>query len=148
MEKIEALESKGIGLIVTILERPINPILFRGLSIKNHHLFCRNFTAPSLQNMEKAFEKMEKYLFEKRKGVIMHCRGGRGRTGTVLACFMVKWGLNMGFCKDGNTLDLGKAKGATAKEAIQKTRNRIQGAIEVSSQIDRVHEFEKYMRKL
>ena len=59
----------------------------------------------------------------------VHCAMGRGRTGTLLACYLVA------------------KEGYTAEQAIEETRKRRRNSIETRTQENVVHEFEKFATK-
>lgn len=64
---------------------------------------------------------------EREKVVVVHCRGGRGRTGLVAASVLV-------------------ALEYSAVEAVETVREVRSGTIETQAQEDYVHEFEKEVR--
>ena len=63
------------------------------------------------------------------QAVAVHCMSGCGRTGTMLACYLVAM------------------EGYSADVAIAETRRRRSGSIETSKQIEAVHAFEKNLRR-
>jgi protein-tyrosine phosphatase len=69
--------------------------------------------------------------------VIIHCRGGLGRTGTLAACCLLS--LSDEFVKDGNPIDVDKA--------IKHVRKARKGAIENARQINFVHKFGQMLKE-
>ncbi|MEE8132516.1 MAG: dual specificity protein phosphatase family protein [Nitrososphaerales archaeon] len=61
--------------------------------------------------METAANFIDKNL-KKNISVIVHCAAGKGRTGTILAAYMIKF------------------KGVDAKNAVEKIRSKRSGSIE------------------
>ena len=61
-------------------------------------------------------------------GVTIHCLAGRGRTGTVLAAYLVH-------------------RGMTARDAILKVRDIRPGSLEVPSQENAVMRYERDLKK-
>ena len=59
------------------------------------------------------------------QGVVVHCLGGHGRTGTMLACYMVK---HLGF---------------TGKRAIEEIRRRRPGSVETKEQEELICKFDQ-----
>ncbi len=62
------------------------------------------------------------------KRVLVHCGEGKGRTGTVLAAYLISNGLG-------------------ADEAIRVVRERRPGSIQTLEQENVLHEFEKFMKR-
>lgn len=60
--------------------------------------------------------------------VAVHCMSGRGRTGTMLACYLVS------------------VEGYSAEDAVVETRRRRRGSIEIDEQLEAVHIFERNQR--
>lgn len=85
------------------------------------HLPVEDFTAPDLNQIERA---MEFILHQNSLGhaVLVHCQAGIGRTGTILACFLVTQGME-------------------PNPAIQTVRDLRPGSLEVYTQEYAVHQF-------
>jgi atypical dual specificity phosphatase len=56
------------------------------------HLLVRDFTAPTLAQLERGIAAIEQAIANGRK-VAVQCGAGLGRTGTLLACYLVNQGL-------------------------------------------------------
>jgi ADP-ribosyl-[dinitrogen reductase] hydrolase len=63
------------------------------------------------------------------KNVVVHCRGGLGRTGTVAACVLVALGRH------------------TAEDAIETVRKARRGTIQTNEQEGFVRRFEETLRE-
>jgi atypical dual specificity phosphatase len=77
----------GVGAVVSLTERPIPAT--KGLEI--FHAPIIDMTAPTVEHLEKIIEFMRGVVAADGR-VIAHCAAGAGRTGTVLASYMVSEG--------------------------------------------------------
>ena len=85
------------------------------------------FEPPTQEQVEECIEFMEKAVMNK-KAVAVHCRHGRGRTGTILACYLVK------------------TRGMTAKDAITYVRRERPWSIETTEQEETVFVYEENIK--
>jgi len=81
----------------------------------------RDMTAPGLDQMRDFVAEVEAEL-ERGGKVAVHCVGGVGRTGTMVAAYLV-------------------ASGSTPEEAIAEVRRRRRGSIQTAEQERSVHRF-------
>jgi atypical dual specificity phosphatase len=77
--------------------------------------------APTVEQVEQILSAVKK-AHERNMGVAVHCAYGRGRTGTVLACYFVD-------------------KGMSPREAIRHVRRLRPGSIETTEQEDLIDEY-------
>ena len=77
----------------------------------------KDFAAPSPEQMERGVEAILEAL-EAGEEAAVHCGGGLGRTGTVLACYL-----------------LASSEGLGAEEAIRRVRELRPGSIETPAQL-------------
>lgn len=90
---IHVLSELGIGLVVTLTEeQPLQPKWFDP-PIKNVFVCVRNYMPPSVNQMDGILWEMAKEWGTSRRGILVHCGGGKGRAGTVLACYLVRFGM-------------------------------------------------------
>jgi len=87
----------------------------------------RDGTAPSIKQLLRIVKWIDKQM-KLGKKVLVHCFGGFGRTGTVLAAYLIYTGV-------------------PADEAIKKVRQVRPYAIEVLEQEQILYVFEKYLRE-
>ena len=60
--------------------------------IQYHKFPIRDFSIPSQASMESILDALDEVLSEGHQ-VYLHCHGGRGRTGTVVGCWLVRHGM-------------------------------------------------------
>jgi atypical dual specificity phosphatase len=118
---------KGIKSIVTIREVPLPSGWFDGSDIDYLHLRVEDFGAPSVEEMDEAVNFIDKKIRSGRS-VLVHCAAGKGRTGAVLAAYLVK----------KQTL--------TAKQAIEKIRIMRPGSVQSIMQETSLSMYEKYLK--
>jgi atypical dual specificity phosphatase len=114
-------ERKGVQAILSVREGPLVKLWVEGLEYLN--VPVKNHAIPTQSELNTCVEFLMKQVAAGKKTDV-HCAAGKGRTGTVLACYLIrKYGLS-------------------SEEAIQKIRNLRPGSIERKQEIS-VHDFAK-----
>jgi atypical dual specificity phosphatase len=108
--------SQGIRAVISLTRRPPD---LEGFDVLR--LPVRDFTAPSLDQLTEAMRFIEEHL-ARNEPIVVHCRGGKGRTGTILAAWLI-------------------SRGATAADAIERVRNASPGSIETAGQLEALERF-------
>jgi len=90
---VEALAAEGIGTVLTLTSDPLPEHWLTGLAIEVHHVPMPDLLAAEGFQLQQAVTAIEKSL-ENGHAVAVHCAAGIGRTGTVLAAFLVARGLS------------------------------------------------------
>ena len=116
----------GIRALINLTEEPLPEEILTKVSILTEHIPVVDFTAPTLKQVEQALATIHFYL-EKNMPVAVHCIAGLGRTGTVLACYLV-------------------GEGKSADEAITFIRRWRPGSIETLEQENVIYEYEQIIR--
>ena len=118
---------KGIKSIVTVREVPLPSEWFDGTDIDYLHLRTEDFGAPTLEEMEEAVNFIDKEI-QRGRPVLVHCAAGKGRTGAVLAAYMMK------------------KQNLTAKHAIERMRIKRPGSVQSITQETALSMYEKYLK--
>jgi atypical dual specificity phosphatase len=128
------IAAQGIDSIISVREGPlalkwfINST-FATNSIGHVHLKVKDYDAPSLEQLSSTIDFMEKQI-DKGKRVLVHCAAGKGRTGTILAAYLLK------------------EENLTAAQAINKIRKLRPGSVQTKTQENCVEAFERYLKNL
>lgn len=123
------LVAQRIDSIITVREGPLSSDWFAANSIDHVHLNVKDYGAPSLEQLYNTIDFMEKQI-DKGKRVLVHCAAGKGRTGTILAAYLLK------------------EENLTAAQAINKIRKLRPGSIQTKTQENCVEAFEHYLKNL
>ena len=110
-----AVGPQGIKCIVTMTEDPLPPQWMASSGTRYLHVPTPDLTAPDHGRLNDAADFIDAQIREGRP-VMVHCAAGLGRAGTVLACYLIKYG------------------GRTAEQAIREIREKRPGSIQSAEQ--------------
>ena len=119
---LQTLADAGVRVVVNLHEQGHAAGRLEALGMREVHLPVADFTAPTLVQLQEGVGVVSSAL-DAGERVAVHCGGGLGRTGTLVACVLVA------------------AHGLGADEAIAAVRGRRPGAVETAEQIEAVREF-------
>lgn len=128
LDELAWLRDQGIQLIISLTENPFRRDWINEAGLFNMHIPVEDLHAPSQKQIELCLSAIAKAR-AKQFGVGVHCGAGLGRTGTILACYLVTQDLN-------------------ARDAIARIRRLRPGSIETPEQEEAVEEFARRQRKL
>lgn len=125
-DELRWLQVQGIKCIVSLTDMPL-PFDLNELGFEQYHLPIEDFTAPTLEVMNAYVEHVTKIIAQ-NKPVLTHCGAGLGRTGTMLAVYLVST------CK-------------TPEEAIKDVRKAVPGSVETKEQKQAIFEYARSLGK-
>ncbi|KAJ7045075.1 ATP dependent DNA ligase [Mycena alexandri] len=94
-EDIAALASPHLGIrhVLTLTEEePLPKKWFHGKPITNTFLPVENYCPPSIEQMDLIIRLFDD---ETKLPLLVHCGGGKGRAGTVAACYLAAYGFHL-----------------------------------------------------
>jgi protein-tyrosine phosphatase len=101
IEKLDALIQLNIKLVINLMEeseRNRHGQLFYDYSsyLNQHNVQTRRFpitdlSVPGKESMNEILHQIDESIGQKRN-IYIHCWGGAGRTGTVVGCFLKRFG--------------------------------------------------------
>ena len=112
-DEIEWVAKQGVKSIVTMTEDALPESWIN--NVKYLHVPTEDLNAPDMDKIDEAVDFIQERINEKEP-VMVHCAAGIGRTGTILACYLIKY------------------KKYSAKDAIKKVREERPGSIQSERQ--------------
>ena len=121
-DEIKWVQEQGVKSIVTIREEPLVNEWIKDVNYL--HIMSNDMGVPEFDDLIHAVDFIHRRITN-NEFVLVHCLAGLGRTGTVLACYLVKY------------------QNMTADEATQKVREERPGSIQSYPQDEIIFRFEK-----
>jgi atypical dual specificity phosphatase len=120
-EDLEWLRHQGLELLVSLTEDPVRRDWVDNAGMLVFHVPMEDMEPPTLEQLDLCVSAIDK-ANANNMGVVVHCGAGLGRTGVVVAAYLVH-------------------KGMTARSAIAKVRKLRPGSIETDEQAAAVSKF-------
>ena len=126
IEEVKWLLEQGVKSIVTVREEPLDESWIKDVNYL--HVLSNDMGVPEFDDLVHAVDFIHRRVTN-NEPVLVHCLAGMGRTGTVLACYLVKY------------------QNMSADEATQKVREERSGSIQSYPQEEVIFRFEKSLRR-
>ncbi|MFX1577023.1 MAG: dual specificity protein phosphatase family protein [Promethearchaeota archaeon] len=120
---LEHLVTEGIKVLVTAMEDTLNTALVEEVGLEYHYFPILPYGTPSLKQINE-FVDLVNTNRAKNRPIAIHCYMGWGRTGTLLAAYLISEGMG-------------------TDEAIAEVRDKRPGSIETFGQEQILHMFEQ-----
>ncbi len=121
-DEVQWAIDQGVKSIVTIREEPLDSDYTNNVNYL--HVHSNDMGVPEFDDLVKTVNFIHDRIVNDEP-VMVHCLAGLGRTGTILACYLIKY------------------KKMSADDAIQKVRDERPGSIQSFSQEEIIFQFAK-----
>ena len=125
-EEIDWVKQEGVKSIVTIREEPLEDEWIKDVNYL--HVHSNDMGIPEFSDLVNSVDFIHQRITNDEP-VMVHCLAGLGRTGTILACYLIKY------------------EDMAADDAIEKVRRERHGSIQSFSQEEIIFRFEKFVRE-
>jgi atypical dual specificity phosphatase len=125
--QVRWLERHGVDTILTLREVPLPKEFFDGTKVDSIHVRMDDHAPIAQESLSKAVHHVREQV-EKGNAVLVHCLAGQGRTGSVIAAYLIEF------------------EDKEPEEAISKLRKDRPGSIE-RSQEGSVHEYARKVKE-
>ena len=126
INEVQWVLDQGIKSIVTIREEPLDESWTRDINYL--HVLSNDMGVPEFNDLIHAVDFIHRRITS-NEPVLVHCLAGMGRTGVILACYLVKY------------------QNMSADEATQKVRKERPGSIQSYPQEEIIFRFEKFLQR-
>lgn len=118
---LQWLAGSGVGMLVSLTTSPVSAELVASYGMESLHIPIKDFTAPTISQIQTFVVEVDA-MIDAGEPVAVHCGAGMGRTGTMLAAWLI-------------------SHGYSASAAINEVRDVRPGSIETMSQVDVLYEY-------
>jgi len=125
-DEMQRVIEQGVKSIVTVREEPLDDIWVKNVNYL--HVLSNDMGVPEFNDLVYAVDFIHKRITN-NEPVLVHCLAGLGRTGTILACYLIKY------------------QKMSANEATEKVREERPGSIQSYPQEEIIFRFEKFLKR-
>ena len=126
INEVQWVLDQGIKSVVTIREEPLDESWTRDINYL--HVLSNDMGVPEFNDLIHTVDFIHRRITS-NEPVLVHCLAGMGRTGVILACYLVKY------------------QNMSADEATQKVRKERPGSIQSYPQEEIIFRFEKSLKR-
>ncbi len=126
-DDLQFLVDEGIGALVSLTLSPLDTDQVAVAGLRYLHLPVEDFSAPGIEQVDAFVGFAQTMISVEDRAVAIHCGAGCGRTGTMLACYLVKTGLR-------------------AEAALADVRELRPGSVETPGQEAAIYQYEERLR--
>ena len=125
INEVQWVIEQGVKSIVTVREEPLDDDWVKDVNYL--HVHSNDMSVPEFDDLVSTVDFIHNRITN-NEPVMVHCLAGMGRTGTLLACYLVKY------------------QKMSADDAIQKVREERPGSIQSYPQEEMIFQFAKSLQ--
>ena len=126
IDEVKWVIDQGVKSIVTIREEPLDESWVKDVNYL--HILSNDMSVPEFDDLIYAVDFIHRRITN-NEPVLVHCLAGMGRTGVILACYLIKY------------------QKMSASEATEKIREERPGSIQSYPQEEIIFRFEKSLNR-
>ena len=126
IDEVQWAIDQGVKSIITVREEPLDDTWVKNVNYL--HVLSNDMGVPEFNDLVYAVDFIHRRVTN-NEPVLVHCLAGLGRTGTLLACYLVKY------------------QKMPTDDAIQKVREERPGSIQSYPQEEIIFRFEKFLKR-
>ena len=126
IDEVKWVIDQGVKSIVTIREETLDESWIKDVNYL--HILSNDMSVPEFDDLIYAVDFIHRRITN-NEPVLVHCLAGMGRTGVILACYLIKY------------------QKMSASEATEKVREERPGSIQSYPQEEIIFQFEKSLKR-